>query len=105
MQLAQLSSIGARLKNLIKGESAVRTHHQRIVQFWVYSVCISLVSVVTVILLSLSLWFVTPPSDVVEVLEIIPEEKHKAVDGEYDTAKAEKILKTFEARVVPVGKK
>jgi hypothetical protein len=105
MQLPHLSSISSSIKNLFKGESIIRTHHQRIVQFWVYIVCISLASVVAVIVLSLSLWFVTPPSDIVEVLEIIPEERHKAVDGEYDTARAEKILKAFEGRVVPVVKK
>jgi hypothetical protein len=63
-----------------------------------YVVCASLVSVVLVSLLSLYIWFVQPADTAADAVELLPEERKQVVEGEYDIAKAEEILKLFESR-------
>jgi hypothetical protein len=63
-----------------------------------YVVCAALVSVVLVSLLSLYIWFVQPADTAADAVELLPEERKQVVEGEYDIAKAEEILKLFESR-------
>ena len=100
MTIPYLAAFKKKISSLSLKSGGALTYHERLVLFWVRLVVVTGVGMVIIICLSLGMWWVTPSETSAELIEVLPEEKPQLKDGEYDVAKAEKIIKMFEERRV-----